>query len=144
MSHSNPKVLFTFQFGSRIVPVLREQDLRKSPASIAFQPTNHFPPPLYYCLVLSALIGCLAAVGCWESLVFSVLWPPRIWQHLVLSVQQALGCKRITLIFSCVCITISYREDTNPACVPIASCFYSFLTYFLEFSHYMLAKTHSR
>lgn len=30
MSHSNPKVLFTFQFGSRIVPVLREQDLRKS------------------------------------------------------------------------------------------------------------------
>lgn len=99
MSHSNPKVLFTFQFGSRIVPVLREQDLRKSPASIAFQPTNHFSPSLYYYLVLSALIGCLAAVGCWESLVFSVLWPPRMWQHLVLSVQQALGCKRITLIF---------------------------------------------
>lgn len=35
MNHSNPKVLFTFQFGSRIITVLREQDLRKSPVSIA-------------------------------------------------------------------------------------------------------------
>lgn len=131
MSHSNPKVLFTFQFGSRIVPVLREQDLRKSPASIAFQPANHFSPSLSYCLVLYAVIGCLATVGCWKSLVFSVLWPPWMWQHLILSVQQALGCKRITLIFVflnffvCVCITKSYREDTNHACMPIASCFFS-------------------
>lgn len=39
---SNPKVLFTFQFGSRIVPVLREQDLRKSLVSIIFQPASHF------------------------------------------------------------------------------------------------------
>lgn len=95
MNHSNPKVLFTFQFGSRIVPLLREQDLRKSLASITFEPANHFPPFLYYCLVLCAVIGCLAAVGCWEALVFSVLWLPWIGQKLILSVQQALGGKRI-------------------------------------------------
>lgn len=30
---TNPRTLFTFQFGSRIIPVLSGQDLRKSPAS---------------------------------------------------------------------------------------------------------------
>lgn len=112
MSHSNPKVLFTFQFGSRIVPVLREQDLRKSPASIAFQPTNHFFS--FFSITawfFSAVIGCLAAVGCWEPLVFSVLWPPWMWQHLVLPVQQAFGCKRITdEIF--LCLTQYHTEKT--------------------------------
>lgn len=55
---SNPKVLFTFQFGSRIVPVLREQDLRKSLASIIFQPANHSVSLL--ALALFAPVGCLA------------------------------------------------------------------------------------
>lgn len=58
-SHSNPKVLFTFQFGSRIVPLLREQDLRKSRASIASQPTP-FTSSLCFHLVLSLSLLSLA------------------------------------------------------------------------------------
>lgn len=146
MSHSNPKVLFTFQFGSRIVPVLREQDIRKSPASIAFQPTNYFSLPFpYYCVVFSAVIGCLAAVGCWEPLVFSVLWPPWMQHHMVLPVQPAFGCKRVTDdMFLCLTQYHTEKTLTLHACL-LQSCFPLFdFIISLAFSHYMLAKTHNR
>lgn len=70
LSRSNPKVLFTFQFGSRIVPLLSEQDLRKSLVSIALLGQaitfNLFPLLLPAFLALS--LAVLAADGMLGSL----------------------------------------------------------------------------
>lgn len=71
MSHSNPKVLFTFQFGSRIVPVLREQDLRKFTglhrllASQSLLPSPLLLPGSLCALSLAALAaeGLLGSTG---------------------------------------------------------------------------------
>lgn len=96
MSHSNPKVLFTFQFGSRIVSVLRKQDLRKSPASIATQPPYHFPPSLLLpgSLCSHWLSGCCKMLGITASFLSFGLWGcGRVW---ICQSCRALGCKRIT------------------------------------------------
>lgn len=72
MSRSNPKVLFTFQFGSRIVPLLSEQDLRKSLVSIAF-----LGQPITFNLLSLSLPASLCShllfwlqMGCWETQAF--------------------------------------------------------------------------
>lgn len=89
---TNPRTLFTFQFGSRIIPVLSGQDLRKSPASpptsILAQPTNH---TLALSLsFFSTLIGCLALLGETGLFFFHVTSHPSVWDKLLaLTATQA-------------------------------------------------------
>lgn len=144
---SNPKVLFTFQFGSRIVPVLREQDLRKSPP-LPFSQANLFFVfcfylSLYFCLVRSAVIGCLCCSGMLGIIRWSFLSSGLGGRGKQLSSPAGLEggvVKTIQISFS---FTTPHREDTNPACVAsFASCF--LFPHPESFSRYMLATTHSR
>lgn len=144
---SNPKVLFTFQFGSRIVPVLREQDLRKSPP-LPFSQANLFFLFVFTFLSISAWFALLssavcAAVGCWESVagLFCPLASADVANNCQVRRASRGGVvKTIQISFS---FTTPHREDTNPACVAsFASCF--LFPHPESFSRYMLATTHSR
>lgn len=84
---------------------------------LPFSQTITFSLPLCFLFTasVSAVAGCLAAVGCWESRVFSVLWPPRMWQRLGSVSPRGLGLWKISP-FLFVYPTEPYRGDTNPAC----------------------------
>lgn len=129
--------------------------------SVSHQPPSPFSQPitfslsLYYCLVLSAIIGCLAAVGCWESLVFSVLWPPWMRPHFGSVNPGGLGlykCFYFSSFFFLFMIIHYHPEKTLTlhACL-LKGYLYFFLLIFLlyvesisEIFHCMLAKTHYR
>lgn len=87
---TNPRTLFTFQFGSRIIPVLSGQDLRKSPAS-----PSSINQPITPLRSLSCLSHWLSGFT-WELGFFFFMLPvaPLLWGQVFwcffTATQQAL------------------------------------------------------
>lgn len=98
---------------------------------------------LYFCLVRSAVIGCLCCSGMLGISRWSFLSSGLGGRGKHLSSPAGLEggvVKTIQISFS---FTTPHREDTNPACVAsFASCF--LFPHPESFSRYMLATTHSR
>lgn len=117
------------------------------PHCLSAKPISFFCLFLPFSLFLPGSLCChRLSVLQWDagnqSLVFSVLWPRRMWQTIVKSKRASRGgvVKTIQISFS---FTTPHREDTNPACVAsFASCF--LFPHPESFSRYMLATTHSR
>ena len=117
------------------------------PPTSPFRQANLFSFFLFFLLFSLFLPGSLCchrlSVLQWDagnqSLVFSVLWPPRTWQTFV-SPAGRRGCKNNLNVF----FLLQYHTEKTLTLhvLPLASCF--LFLHPESFSHYTLATTHTR